>query len=709
MWNLGARRAPEAGRADGSQVSKPGAVHARATPPGLNRGITGQSRLAGIGAVLVMLAISLFAVWSSHATGQAANSAIAASRLSDNYADAAGALAAQEAWELEYRLVPGAAAERGFDTASAAFRISMRKVWSEGGPDDAALIDRALAEHETYVAATKRMFRALDEGRQDEALMIEREKVDPSFKFIEMEVLTAAESKHDISLVALGDLERLERRTRLWTPAVLFLGLVVAGLLALVAREYRRTLVHERAQAVHESLHDPLSGLPNRSLLQERLDDALRADRVARTRTALLLIDLDRFKDVNDTFGHQYGDELLREVASRLTNALRDIDTVARLGGDEFAVIVPEVDSLSAAMEVAVRLREALSPSFRVFGVDLNVGASIGVVVSGEHGQNTGTLMQRADIAMYAAKNQGLGVHAYSPDINTHSPERLALIGELREALANRGLLLHYQPKVSVDTGEVIGAEALLRWQHPSRGLITAGEFIPLTEHTELIGPLTKYVLDAALGQARRWCDSGNSVPVSVNLSARNLLDDSLPDLVSGLLATHKVSSELLVLEVTESALMTDPLRARKSLERLATSGVRISIDDFGAGYTSLSQLKTLPVSELKIDGSFVQTMTDEPVNALIVESVIELGHNLGLSIVAEGVETERALSWLKGMGCDIAQGYHISQPLSAHGFATYLARQDRADHGASPRRTLDRVAAFRQSRDEARAADPTP
>jgi diguanylate cyclase (GGDEF)-like protein len=466
--------------------------------------------------------------------------------------------------------------------------------------------------------------------------------------------------------------------------------------------------VNERAQAVHESLHDPLCGLPNRTLLLERLDDALHADRLARTRTALLLIDLDRFKDINDTFGHQYGDELLREVAGRLGKALRDIDTVARLGGDEFAVIVPVVQSLDDAMEVAVRLREALNPSFRVFGVDLNVGASIGVVVSGEHGQNTGTLMQRADIAMYAAKNQGLGVHAYSPDINTHSPERLALIGELREALSNRGLLLHYQPKVSVDTGELIGAEALLRWQHPTRGLISAGEFIPLAEHTELIGPLTRYILDAALGQARRWRDSGRPIPVSVNLSARNLLDVQLPDLVSDLLAKHEIGPELLVLEVTESALMTDPLRARKSLDRLATSGVRISIDDFGAGYTSLSQLKTLPVSELKIDGSFVKTMTEEPVNALIVESVIELGHNLGLSIVAEGVETERALSWLKGMGCDIAQGFHVSPPLVAHAFASHLSRQVKVDRSPHPRRALDRVAAYRQSREEPRV-EPAP
>ena len=685
------------------------AAQGPAAPSAVERGgIETQSRLAGIGVVLVMLGISLFAVWSSHLTGGAANRAVNASRLSDHYAAAASSVAAQGSWELEYRLAPDEPAERAFDQAAADFKASMRAVKKDGEASDVALAEQTLERHQAYIAATERLFRARDSGDQKAVVRIDREQVEPAFRVVETAVATAAEAKHQKSLVALGELERLKHQTRLWTPAVFFLGLVVAGLLALVAREYRRTLVSERAQAVHESLHDPLCGLPNRTLLQERLDDALRTDRLARTRTALLLIDLDRFKDINDTFGHQYGDELLREVASRLSKTLRDIDTVARLGGDEFAVIVPAVTSLPDAMEVAVRLREALSPSFRVFGVDLNVGASIGVVVSGEHGQNTGTLMQRADIAMYAAKNQGMGVHAYSPDINTHSPERLALIGELREALSNRGLHLHYQPKISVDTGELIGAEALLRWQHPTRGLISAGEFIPLAEHTELIGPLTKYILDAALGQARRWRDSGRAIPVAVNLSARNLLDVRLPDLVSGLLASHEIGPELLVLEVTESALMTDPLRARKSLDLLATSGVRISIDDFGAGYTSLSQLKTLPVSELKIDGSFVKTMTDEPVNALIVESVIELGHNLGLSIVAEGVETERALSWLKGMGCDIAQGYYVSPPLTAHAFASYLTKQANADGAPNPRRALDRVAAFRQSREEARV-EPAP
>jgi diguanylate cyclase (GGDEF)-like protein len=683
-------------------VNKPAvAAQGKLAPSAAERGgIETQGRLAGIGVVMVMLGISLFAVWSSHATGDSASQAVAASRLSDDYADASDAVAAQESWELEYRLDPGVAAEREFDQAAAAFKTAMRAVKEDGGPSDAALVDKTLVQHQAYVAAAERMFRARDTGDQKAVARIDREQADPAFDAVKESVRTAADDKHQDSLIALGELERLRQQTRLWTPAVFLLGLIVTGLLALVAREYRRTLVCERAQAVHESLHDPLCGLPNRTLLQERLDDALHADRLARTRTALLLIDLDRFKDINDTFGHQYGDELLREVASRLSKGLRDVDTVARLGGDEFAVIVPAVQSLAEAMEVAVRLREALSPSFRVFGVDLNVGASIGVVVSGEHGQNTGTLMQRADIAMYAAKNQGLGVHAYSPDINTHSPERLALVGELREALSNRGLLLHYQPKISVDTGELIGAEALLRWQHPTRGLISAGEFIPLAEHTELIGPLTRYILDAALSQARRWRDAGRPVPVSVNLSARNLLDVRLPDLVSGLLATHELPPELLVLEVTESALMTDPMRARKSLDRLATSGVRISIDDFGAGYTSLSQLKTLPVSELKIDGSFVKTMTDEPVNALIVESVIELGHNLGLSIVAEGVETERALSWLKGMGCDIAQGYHVSPPLVAHAFASHLSKQVSMDRNPDPRRAMDRVAAFKQSRE---------
>ena len=453
----------------------------------------------------------------------------------------------------------------------------------------------------------------------------------------------------------------------------------VAGLV-LTAHDITDRLVLQQ-EIEHRALHDTLTQLPNRALLADRFDQALRAGQRDGTATGLLLIDLDRFKEINDTFGHHYGDALLTQVGPRLTAALREVDTVARLGGDEFAVLLPDIASVQDVVAVAEKLQAALETPFHVEGVDLDVEASIGLVLSGEHGSDAATLLQRADIAMYVAKTQNLGVSVYDPTIDGHSPAKLALLGDLRRALERGELVLHYQPKVSISTGEVVGAEALVRWQHPGRGLLFPDTFIPLAEHTGLIGPLTRHVVSSALAQARVWADAGRPLPVSVsvNLSARNLLDERLPTQVAELLTLHGVPARLLELEVTESAIMTEPARAQRLLEALAALGVRLSIDDFGAGYTSLGQLKTLPITELKIDKSFVMTMTEDRSNALIVHSVVDLGHNLGLTLVAEGVETQQALGALSGLGCDVAQGYHLSRPATAAAFDLWRASRPAA------------------------------
>ncbi|MDQ1629026.1 MAG: hypothetical protein QOI54_2770 [Actinomycetota bacterium] len=424
----------------------------------------------------------------------------------------------------------------------------------------------------------------------------------------------------------------------------------------------------------HRALHDTLTGLPNRALLADRFAQALRDTQRAGTAAGLLLIDLDRFKEINDALGHHYGDQLLVQVGPRLAGVLRESDTVARLGGDEFAVLLSCVDGADGAVRIAEKLQSALGRSFLVEGVALDIEASIGVVVSGLHGTDASTLMQRADIAMYVAKQRNLGVFTYDPDIDIHTPERLALLGDLRRALHTGELFLHYQPKVSLSTGEVCGAEALLRWQHPVRGLIPPDAFIPLAENTGLIGPLTCYVLGLALAQARDWCDQGMPLQVSVNLSARNLLDPQLDRMVAGLLARHGVPAELLQLEITESAIMTEPARARDVLQRLALQGIAVSIDDFGAGYTSLGQLRNLPISELKVDRSFVMTMETDQGSGVIVRSVVDLGHNLGFRVVAEGVESAAIIDRLSTFACDIAQGYHISRPLSAEAFQQFRA-----------------------------------
>ena len=433
----------------------------------------------------------------------------------------------------------------------------------------------------------------------------------------------------------------------------------------------RRALQQEME---HRALHDHLTGLPNRALLADRFDQALRSAQREGRSVGLLLIDLDRFKEINDTLGHHVGDQLLTQIGPRLAGALRGSDTVARLGGDEFAVLLPGLHAVEDAVRVAGELQEALQRSFPVEGVDLDVEASIGVVLSGIHGADAGTLMQRADVAMYLAKQGHLGVCTYDAASDSHDPQRLALLGDLRRALEGEELFLVYQPKVALSTGEVCGAEALVRWDHPHRGLVLPDAFIPLAENTGLITPLTRRVLDLALAQARRWSDDGHPLQVAVNLSARNLVDDHLDALVGELLTAHGVPASLLKLEVTETAIMTDPVRAKDVLERLHALGVAISIDDFGAGYTSLAHLRDLPVTELKVDRSFVGTMDSDTSNDLIVRSVIELGHNLGLSAVAEGVEDAATLTTLSGYSCDVAQGYHLSRPLLAGAFDQWRA-----------------------------------
>jgi diguanylate cyclase (GGDEF)-like protein len=636
-----------------------------------------RNRLAGVGLVLTLLAVSGFAVTASQETGKAAERAVAASALSDDYASAATAVAGEESLERKYRLEPGADVRARYDKTAGSFVVALGEVRDDGGARDRAFVDRMLVRHRDYLQAIARMFRAVDRGNTPAVLRIDGGQVDPLFGAIEEAVLAAADAKHQTSLAALTKLGHLEDVTSRLTPLIFVLGLMIAAVLASVTRGHRRLLGRERAQAVHDSLHDSLSGLPNRTLLTDRFEQALRADARSGTSTGLLLIDLDRFKEINDTFGHHYGDELLSQIGPRLAGVLREVDTVSRLGGDEFAVLLPDVGSVDHALVVASKLRETLRASFQVSGVDLDVEASVGVVVSGEHGLDTVTLMQRADIAMYVAKTQNLGAFAYTPEVNKHSPSRLALLGELRHALDQGELVLHYQPKIAASTGDVVGAEALIRWQHPQRGTIFPDDFIPLAEHTGLIGPLTRHVLDTALAQIRRWSDADRPLSVSVNLSARSLLDERLPEEVAELLAVHGVPPELFELEVTESALMSVPARAKQILERLSKMGIRISIDDFGAGYTSLSQLKTLPVSELKIDKSFVLSMNEDLDNAMIVHSVIDLGHSLGLSIVAEGVETDEVLTTLKDFGCDVAQGYWMSRPVPADVLDVWRAGRD--------------------------------
>ena len=445
-----------------------------------------------------------------------------------------------------------------------------------------------------------------------------------------------------------------------------------SGRLQRQAEELRVSADRDR----HQATHDALTGLPNWELLRDRLVQGLAAATRSEGEIALLLIDLDRFKEINDGLGHSYGDKLLCQVGPRLRSVLRDGDTLARLGGDEFAVLLPSVAGVEEARVVAERLRQVLHRPFDVDGIALDVEASIGIVLSPWHGTDTEELLRNADIAMYAAKELKAGAVVFDPDRHVTAPWRLTVLGDLRRALeVSDELFLNYQPKYTLDGERIEGVEALLRWQHPTEGLVPPGEFIPVAEGTGIILRLTERVLGLALAQMRRWLDAGHGVPVAVNLSTRCLLDAGLPDLVQRLLSQYRVPAELLRLEVTESAVMGDAARCMEVLQRLHDLGVRLSIDDFGTGYSSMAYLRRLPVDELKIDRSFVLGMTTTQQDAVLVRTAIDLGHNLGLTVVAEGVEGVEHVHALRALGCDIAQGYHYARPMLGEALGELLDR----------------------------------
>ena len=465
--------------------------------------------------------------------------------------------------------------------------------------------------------------------------------------------------------------------------------LVVFRLIASASTKLRRqkeALQSSAERDRHQATHDALTGLPNWELLRDRLAQGLAAAGRSDGEVALLLIDLDRFKEINDTLGHSYGDKLLCQVGPRLRSVLREGDTVARLGGDEFAVLLPLVDGAAEAEQVAARLREALHRPFDVDGVALDVEASVGIALSPWHGSDTEALLRNADIAMYVAKELKAGAVVFEPEEHVTAPTRLTVLGDLRRALEGTGeLFLNYQPKYTLDGERIEGLEALLRWQHPTQGLIPPGDFIPAAEGTGIILRLTEHVLELSLAQLRGWMDAGLAVPVAVNLSTRCLLDAGLPEMVARLLAQHGVPARLLRLEVTESAVMGDAARCMEVLQRLHDLGVKLSIDDFGTGYTSMAYLRRLPVDELKIDRSFVLGMTTTAHDAVLVRTAIDLGHNLGLTVVAEGVEGAEHVSALRDLGCDIAQGYHYARPMGGEQMSELLARVGTIHDGSVP------------------------
>jgi diguanylate cyclase (GGDEF)-like protein len=443
------------------------------------------------------------------------------------------------------------------------------------------------------------------------------------------------------------------------------------GVLASSLNHMRGSIADREKRILKLAYEDPLTDLANRSRFSDELGLAITQAALGGLKLTILMMDLDRFKYVNDTLGHGVGDHVLREVSARLQRTVTSAACIARLGGDEFAILVRHADDDFA--ETARQIIAALEAPILYEGQPLDVGTSIGIAHYPEHGRDAQTLVRNADIAMYAAKRNKTGFATYEQHYDTSQQEHLSLLSELRRAVDRNELRLYYQPKVSLHSSHVSAVEALIRWEHPTRGLVPPAQFIPFAEHTGYIKLLTRWVLREAVRQCGEWLRSGLVLQVSVNISARDLMNRELPELVAALLAEHDVTPGLLCLEITESGFMEDPAHAQKILDRLAELGVKLSIDDYGTGYSSLSYIMKLPVQELKIDQSFISRMaTDEEIST-IVRSTIDLGHNLGLQVVAEGVEDAAVWEMLRLLGCDDAQGYFMSRPLAPLALAAWI------------------------------------
>jgi diguanylate cyclase (GGDEF)-like protein len=444
------------------------------------------------------------------------------------------------------------------------------------------------------------------------------------------------------------------------------------GVLASSLNHMRGSIADREKRILKLAYEDPLTDLANRSRFNNELERAITQASQSGTRLTILMMDLDRFKYVNDTLGHGVGDHVLREVSARLQRTVHRAECIARLGGDEFAMLIRH-DSPEDFIDTARQIIVSLEAPILFEGQPLDVGTSIGIAHFPEHGTDAQKLLRNADIAMYAAKRNKTGFATYERDYDTNQQEHLSLLGELRRAVERNELRLYYQPKVSLHSSHVSAVEALIRWEHPTRGLVPPSQFIPFAEHTGYIKLLTRWIIREAVRQCGEWLREGLTLQVSVNISARDLMNRELPEHVANLLAEYDVTPGLLCLEITESGFMEDPVHAQKVLDRLAELGVKLSIDDYGTGYSSLSYIMKLPVQELKIDQSFISRMASDAEISTIVRSTIDLGHNLGLQVVAEGVEDAAVWNMLRSLGCDDAQGYFMSRPLEPVALAKWI------------------------------------
>ncbi len=507
-------------------------------------------------------------------------------------------------------------------------------------------------------------------GNTEKARDLIRNEIIGAQKLISIEINQLLElQKADIES-AVAEAAHAYGDTRL---LMLVLGAAAVGLGIAIAFVVIRNARRQAGLLQRQAMYDGLTGLPNRALFADRLQQAILIGRREKQPFGLIAMDLDRFKEINDTLGHHAGDQVLQHVASCTRASLRESDTVARMGGDEFTILLATINDLDGALVAAKKILHALDKPLEIAEQEIEIGASLGIVMFPEHGEEPAVLMREADAAMYIAKQTHGGYKVYSKDMGQGADDRLVLQGELRHAIGHNELVLHFQPKIDFNSRLISGVEALVRWQHPKLGLLAPDKFIQMAEQTGLIKPLTYYVLRGALRQCQEWRSTGLDLPISVNISAINIQDPEFPGQVAKILKEFAVPTSRLELEITETAVMSEPVRAVDCIKALSALGLQISIDDFGTGYSSMSYLKELLVAKIKIDKSFVKDMAANHNDAVIVRSTVELGHNLGLKVVAEGVETQIVWDQLKDLGCDDAQGYFMSRPLAPDKFAEWL------------------------------------
>ncbi|MBI3188851.1 MAG: EAL domain-containing protein [Gammaproteobacteria bacterium] len=499
------------------------------------------------------------------------------------------------------------------------------------------------------------------DGKSEEAQSLIREKGYPAQKNLAAEIDNLINLEYAETERAWNEAKESYQSARLLMIA---LGAAATALGFLIAFLVIRHSQQQASTLRHQATYDRLTNLPNRALFADRIQQSILISRREKQSFAIIAVDLDRFKEINDAMGHHVGDLVLQQIARQSRECLRESDTFARMGGDEFVILLPSTQYTDGAIITAKKIIHAINQPMQIAGQRLEISASLGIAIFPEHGDTAEVLLRNADAAMYEAKRTQLGYTVYRADLDQHAEQRMQLHSELRHAIENNELALHYQPKIRFDNGRVSGVEALVRWQHPARGLLFPDAFIELAETTGLIKPLTMAVLKMALHQCEQWYQAGLNLTVAVNISTLSIQDPEFPDQLSELLRHVSIPISLLELEITETAVMTGAARAVKCIKRLHDLGTQIAIDDFGTGYSSMSRLKELLVAQIKIDKSFVKDMAVNHNDAVIVRSTVELGHSLGMKVIAEGVEDQAAWEKLKSIGCDSAQGYYMSRPI---------------------------------------------